>query len=286
MRFVRVSAFWMLSLACLCTLRLGVSAFGQDAEINLKGAFDTHVHQGPDSMPRVIDADDVARLASQRGMRGMIMKSHFEDTAGLVYLVRKEVPGFEAYGGIAQNLAVGGINLESVKHMDAMKGGFGKVVWLPTFDSENAVKKAGRNAPYVSVSKDGQLLPSVLELLVWLAQHPELVLETGHISADEVIMVSHEAHKRGVAHVVVTHAMASPIQMTIPQMQEVVKDGTYIEFVYGATKEAHPVVSVADYVKAMQAIGVKWCVLGTDYGSVVKPPRQNARWSRMGCLNL
>jgi hypothetical protein len=243
-----------------------------DPEINLKGVFDVHVHQAPDSMPRVIDADDLARLAKERGMRGMVMKNHFEDTASLVYLVRKEVPGIELIGGIAQNLAVGGINLEAVKHMAAIKGGYGRIVWLPTFDSENAAKVAGRGGPYVSVSKDGKLLPSVIEEIDWIAKNPQIVLETGHISAEEVIMVSHEAHQRGVAHVLVTHAMANPIRMTIPQMQEVVKDGTYLEFVYGATQEANPVVSVADYAKAIRAVGAKWCVLGSDYGTVTKSP--------------
>ncbi len=205
-------------------------------------------------------------------MRGMVMKNHFEDTAALVYLVRKEVPGIDIFGGIVQDLAIGGINLEAVKHMVAMKGGYGRVVWLPTFDAENAVKVAGRSGPYVSVSKDGKLLPAVIEEIDWIAKHPELVLETGHISAEEVIMVSHEAHKRGVAHVLVTHAMASPVQMTIPQMQEVAKDGTYIEFVFGAMKDAHPVVTMAEYAKAIQTIGAKWCILGTDYGTVPRPP--------------
>src|SRR5271155_4764267 len=108
-------------------------AYGQSGPaLNLKGAIDFHVHQGPDSVDRAIDADDLARLAKKMGMRGMVMKNHWEDTASLVYMVRKEVPGIELFGGITQDLAVGGINLEAVKHMVAMKGGWGRVVWLPT----------------------------------------------------------------------------------------------------------------------------------------------------------
>ena len=100
------------------------SSFGQsEPELNLTGAIDFHVHQGPDSVDRAIDADDLARLAKKMGMRGMVMKNHWESTAALVYMVRKEVPGIELFGGITQDLAVGGINLEAVKHMVAMKGG-------------------------------------------------------------------------------------------------------------------------------------------------------------------
>ena len=137
---------------------LPASSFGQsDPAINLKGAIDFHVHQGPDSVDRAIDADDLARLAKKMGMRGMVMKNHWEDTAALVYMVRKEVPGIELFGGITQDLAVGGINLEAVKHMAAMEGGWGRVIWLPTFDAENAVKAANGAGPFVRVSENGHL---------------------------------------------------------------------------------------------------------------------------------
>ena len=245
-----------LSWVVICFLLLVAPVYGQsDSELNLKGAFDFHVHQAPDSVERAIDADDLARLAKEKGMRGMIMKNHWEDTAALVYMVRKLVPGIEIYGGITQDLAVGGINLEAVKRMAAMKGGYGRVVWLPTFDSENAVKTAHGTGPYVSVSKDGKLLPGVLGLIDWIAQHPDIVLETGHISAEEVLMVVHQAHQRGVGHIVVTHAMASPVRMKIPQMQG-----------------ANAVVSVPEYADAIRAVGAKYCILGTDYGAVQKPP--------------
>jgi hypothetical protein len=245
--------------------------YGQ--ELNLKGAIDIHNHQGPDSTERAIDADDLARLAKSKGMRGIVFKSHYEPTASMAYLVRKEVPGFEIFGGITQDLAEGGINLESVKHMVAIKGGYGRIIWLPTFDAENAVKKANGAGPFVAVSKDGRLLPSVLELIDFIAQHHQLVFETGHVSAEEVLLAVHEAHQRGVAHIVVTHAMSAPIRMNIPQMKAAAQDGAFIEFVYGATQGANPVVTVSDYAKAIREIGPKSCILATDYGSVQSPPR-------------
>jgi Family of unknown function (DUF6282) len=256
---------------CLFLLVAPVNA-QSDSELNLKGAFDFHVHQAPDSTQRVIDADDLARLAKESGMRGMIMKNHFEDTAALVYMIRKIVPGIELYGGITQDLAVGGINLEAVKHMAAMKGGYGRIVWLPTVDAENAVKAAKRTGPYVAVSKDGKLLPGVLELIDWIAQHPNIVLETGHVSAEEVLLVVHEAHLRGVKHIVVTHAMADPVRMNIPQMQEAARDGAYLEFVYLSTLGGHPVVTVTEYADAIRAVGAKYCIVATDFGSVARPP--------------
>jgi hypothetical protein len=266
---------------------LSCSAYAQaDQELNLKGAIDIHVHQGPDSVDRAIDADDLARMALKMGMRGMVMKNHFEETGSLVYMVRKEVPGIELFGGITQDLAVGGINLEAVKHMVAMKGGWGRVIWLPTFDAENAVKAANSAAPFVRVTENGKLVPAELEVIDYVAKHPDLVLETGHVSGEEGDLVVHEAHQRGVAHIVVTHAMASYVRMTIPQMQAAAADGAFIEFVYGATLGLHPAVTISDYAKAIRAIGPKSCILATDFGSVQKPPEPQRPLEPQGFLDF
>ena len=84
------------------------------------GAIDIHVHSAPDSTPRSIDAIDLARLAKSRGMRGLVLKNHYEPTASLAYIVRKEVPGIEVFGGIDLNLSVGGMNSNAVEHMAAI----------------------------------------------------------------------------------------------------------------------------------------------------------------------
>jgi hypothetical protein len=149
---------------CLGLMLLAAPATAQrDAELNLRGVIDIHVHQAPDSVPRAIDADDVARMGKAMGMRGMVMKNHWEPTASLAYMVRKMVPGIEIFGGVTQDLAVGGINPEAVKHMAAITGGYGRVVWLPTFDNDTPEKRA-KGIPYVQVSDGGKLLPGVLKL--------------------------------------------------------------------------------------------------------------------------
>src|SRR3977135_2542689 len=103
----------------------------------LAGVLDIHVDSDPDSVPRSIDAIDLARLAKSRGMRGLVLKSHYEPTASLAYIVRKEVPGIEVFGGIDLNPSVGGMNPSAVEHMAEITGGYGRFVWMATFDSEN-----------------------------------------------------------------------------------------------------------------------------------------------------
>jgi hypothetical protein len=215
------------------------------------------------------------------GMRGMVMKNHWEPTASLAFMVRKAVPGIEIYGGVTQDLAVGGINLEAVKHMAAITGGYGRVVWLPTFDNDTPAKRA-RNIPSVPVSKDGKLLPSVLALIDYIAQHHQLVLETGHVNPEEGLMVIAEAKARGVTHIVVTHAMA--MNWTIPQMQEAARQGAYLEFVYHATLGANSTLTIPGYAAAIRAVGAKSCIMATDLGDV--PPGTHYPLEPQGFLDF
>src|SRR5438876_12395248 len=124
----------------------------------LDGAIDMHAHSYPDGVARSIDAVDLAKLAKSRGMRALVLKNHYEPAASLAYIVRKEVPGIEVFGGISLDLTVGGVNPAAVEWMTKGKGGYGRVVWMPTFDSEHQAAKEGR--PFASVAKDGKLLPA------------------------------------------------------------------------------------------------------------------------------
>ena len=255
---------------CLGLMLLAAPAAAQtDSDLNLKGAIDFHVHQAPDSVARSIDADDVARMGKAMGMRGMVMKNHWEPTASLAYMVRRMVPGIEIFGGVTQDLAVGGINPEAVKHMAAITGGYGRVVWLPTFDNDTPDKRA-KGIPYVQVSEGGKLLPSVLKLLDFVATQPQLVMESGHVSPEEGLMMVHEARARGIKHIVITHAMATG--WTVPQMQEAAREGAYLEFVYHATLGTKPQLTIAGYAAAMKAVGPQHCIMATDLGDVHTPP--------------
>ena len=245
----------------------GALALGQ---ARLDGVIDIHAHSGPDMIARSIDGIDLVKLGKARGMRGMVLKNHYESTAALAYIARKEVPGMEVFGGIDLNRSVGGVNPAAVEHMIAMAGHFGKVVWFPTFDSENSVKTEKSNRPFVSVSKNGQLLPEVREVIALIAKN-QLLMETGHSTAEEVLLLVKEAKRQGVRHVVVTHGIAPPIRMSIPQMQEAIRDGAMIEFVYGNLVGPKPSSTIADFAKAIRALGPANCILSSDLGQANNP---------------
>jgi hypothetical protein len=267
----RISIFSWTAFQFLVALLALAAVPAAHAQVDITGTIDIHAHCDPDSMPRSIDAIDLAKLAKSRGMRGLVLKNHYESTAALAYVVRKEVPGIEIFGGIDLNLTVGGLNPAAVERMTMMKGGYGKVVWFPTFDNENAVKVDKSNRPYIVISKNGQLVPEAIAVIDVAAKH-QLTLETGHSSATDGLLIVHEAHKRGVQHIVVTHAMATPVLMTIPQMKEAIADGAYIEFVNNATRVANPSVSMDQYVQAIRALGPEHCILATDSGGLGGAP--------------
>ena len=236
----------------------------------LQGIVDIHAHSHPDSTPRSIDALDLAKLAKENGYRGVLLKNHFMPTAQMAYLLNRLYPQVAFRGGVVLNRPLGGINPAAVERLAAMEGGAGKVVWMPTFDSENQVKKDRENRPFVPVSKNGKLLPEVLGVLDAIAKH-DLVLATGHSTPKEVLALIEEGRKRGVKRIVVTHPMQHPVRMSEAEIRRAAELGAYLEFAYLGfynPKEGH---TIGDYAKAIRAAGTDRAILSSDLGQAGNP---------------
>lgn len=234
---------------------------------SLSGAIDMHAHADPDGTPRKLDAIDLARLAKDSGMRAIVLKNHYEPTASLAYIVRKEVPGIEVFGGISLDLTVGGVNPAAVDWMTKVRGGYGRVVWLPTFDSEAQVKLTKQQRPFASVVKDGKVLPEVAQVIA-IAARNNLVLETGHSSGSEDLIIIQEAKRQGVQNVMVTHALTNPGgPLTLVEIREAARLGAYIELVYGGLSEE----LLRKDAEVIRAVGAASVVLATDLGQPANP---------------
>jgi hypothetical protein len=256
-------------LACVAlAVALVVSVAGQRNDVaarTLAGAIDIHVHSAPDSVERSIDSIDVAKLALARGMRAIVLKSHYEPTATMAFIVRKAVPGIEVFGGIDLNLTVGGMNAAAVEHMTQIAGGWGRLVWMSTFDAENQVRYSKETRPFVRVSNGGALLPDVKDVIGVIARH-QLVLATGHVSPQEGLMLLREGRRQGVRHMVVTHAMQAPVLMSVDEMQQAAKEGALIEFVAGSLTARGAAARVDGYADAIRKVGPEFCILSSDLG--------------------
>ncbi|HVY05615.1 MAG TPA: DUF6282 family protein [Burkholderiales bacterium] len=241
-----------------------------------RGTIDFHVHSEPDVFGRSMDDIDVATLAKRKGMRGLVLKNHVTMTADRAVLVMKAVPGIEIFGGIVLNNAVGGINPAAVEWMYRMSGGRGKVVWLPTFDSDMHIKTlVDPKGSGIEVAPGGVVTPQLEEVLKIIARE-NLVLATGHVHAEEVVAVVRRAKELGVKNILITHALTNIPGLSMDQVREVTKMGAIIEYCYLQSMTGpdaqHPwmkhwsKVSLKDVAKVVAEVGPEHMLLSTDLG--------------------
>jgi hypothetical protein len=242
----------------------------------LDGAIDLHAHYGPDAYPRQWDAFEVAALAKERGLRAVVLKNHFTETAGLAYLVRKYgAQGIEVFGAVTLDTPTGGVNPQAVRYMVDVTGGWGRIVWMPTHDSEHEVAYNKEQRPSVRVSHDGVLLPEVLEVLALVAEH-ELTLATGHVTPTETLLILAEARKRGITRLIVTHPLLDPqfTFMSVPQLREATALGAVIEITAGSLFREGP--GRERVLDAVRALGPESFFVGSDSGLIGTPNHTDA----------
>src|SRR6185295_1833305 len=223
---------WIVGVVLAWPLGLpGVGLAQVDDAPSLAGVIDIHAHAAPETammnFKRAFDALEAAQIARIYGMRGIVLKEHHTETGSWAYLISQMVPGVEVFGGIVLNKAVGGINPVAVEAMALSRGGRGRVVYMPTVD---AAARNPNSPTAVAVSRNGQLLPEVLEVLRVIAKY-DLGLSTGHVSAEESLMLIRAAKEAGVNKMYVQHPNHGGIVMSMAQMKEAVRLGALIEIV-------------------------------------------------------
>lgn len=167
---------------------------------------DLHVHAAPSLLPR--HGNDAKTVAVERalGFSTLVLKSH-EGSA----VERAAAAGGGVYGGVVLNSPVGGANPDAVEVAARMGG---RVVWMPTVSS--ATHKAGATNPELNVHRgfelrlvevfdyDGKLRGEWFDVLDAVAAH-DLVLASGHLSADETARLFRLARSRGINRLLVNH---------------------------------------------------------------------------------
>ena len=249
----------------------------------LVGAFDMHIHAAPDVAARSVNDIGLAQRAKEMGMRGVVIKNHEFITNDRAYLVRQVVPEIEVFGGIALNYSVGGLNPVAVERMIRFTGGYGKIVWLPTFDAAQHksffTKKPDAGGIRV-IDGTGSVPPELRKILQLVAQ-ADIIFATAHVSPQEVLATVQAAREEGVRRIIVSHAMYSPVEMSLEDMRRCVEMGAFIEHVYLANlagPSAHQEwmrtwrhISMEMYAEAIKALGAEHCILCTDLGQYLNP---------------
>jgi hypothetical protein len=276
----------------------------------LQGAIDMHAHQDPDSngpsygqAARSVDAIDLAKRAKAAGMRGFVIKQHLDQTAGLAYYMRKLNPDMEIFGGMGSNLTTGSkVNPWAITHMTEIKGGWGRIVWMPSWDSENSSHRVRnfKQPAFISVARcangglfwaafpkpcpNGELLPEVREAIQVIAtkktrdSNGDLILATGHNSPEEVVMIIKEAVRAGVKHIIITHPLLDVVDMHDAQIKEAISLGPeiYAEFTSQFGNPNATPETLKRYVSGIRAAGVEHAFVSSDTGQLGSPFQPDA----------
>lgn len=278
----RLGVLAAAALACGFSLSAHAQRIDDPA---LRGAIDIHAHLDPDGYGpggngRAFDSLELARMAKEAGMRGFVIKMHYDQSADDAYLVRQLYPDLEVFGGIGTNFATGGLNPAAIRQMADVKGGWGRIVWMPTWDAEHYVKNHGNDRPFISVAKDGELLPEARALIAAVAEvsgktrgsNGSIAIATGHNAPEEVLLIVKEARSHGLP-VVVTHPLLESVGMSLEQMRQAVEMGAYLEFVTAFTRREE---TIREYVEAIRAIGPEHCIVSSDKGQGRGPEGHDA----------
>src|SRR3989475_9843431 len=165
----------------------------------IRGGYDLQVHVAPDVIERRTDDVDLAKDFLSHGLKGFVLKSHYIPTAERARVVRRAVPGIEAYGAITLNHSVGGFNPVALE----IAGRSGaKIVWMPTVDAANEtagrtdgpkeklpfwakiqreLAATGINPPPISVIDGARNVTDAARRCIEVIAKHNMVLATGHL---------------------------------------------------------------------------------------------------------
>ena len=255
----------------------------QDKDL-LHGVIDLHVHTMPSVYDRPFDALALSRQGRAVGYRAILFKCHHAINADCMYIVRKTVPGIEAFGGVVLNYAVGGLNPAAV---DAAIGLGAKEVWMPTMNAANHVKAFGKAeylwhkrviestrtpapASGLTILADGEVISEVHEILRMIAD-ADIILGTGHISLKEVYALLKAAKDEGVKKILVTHPEWEATTWPVEDQIKMAEMGAVMEHCFNALMPFRRSYDPSLMVEAIRRVGADRCVMATDFGQWRSP---------------
>lgn len=234
----------------------------------IRGAYDLHVHTYPSHFKRMLDDFELCKEADKFGMKGILIKSHYETTHARAKMANKH-SGTKAklYGGIVLNWPVGGINpfaVESSLNLGA------KIVWMPTRDSSNSLAYGDMQGdffkrPGITIyNKDMKIKNSVYEVLEVVRKYKAYVA-TGHLSVEESVDLCKVARKMNI-NIILTHPDWIRTLIPLEIQLELSKLGVFIEKVWANIEEG--TITAEDMALGINEIGSENILMVTDRGQL------------------
>ena len=252
----------------------------------IKGAIDLHCHVYPEvslDQENRLEDDDQIQAAIDAGLAGIVLKSHLWPTVERAYYLGKRFREIQVFGSISLNPIAGGVD-PLIVEIAARQGA--RVVFFPTWQSDNDLHHGGfssvvrKRMPLygqseieaVSVSKDGKLTPAA-EAVLDAAKELDLLVTTGHLRAEDGLLVIRGAARRGVRSLY-SHPQSSHIGATVEQMREAAALGAVIEIsCLGAISVRAAGMSRAAIVDGIRAVGPEHFVIVSDAFNPYAPPQ-------------
>jgi Family of unknown function (DUF6282) len=248
----------------------------------LRGAIDLHTHSAPSIFDRLLDDVALAEQARAAGMRAVLYKAHEQDTTGRAALVRRAVPGIEAFGGVVLNQAVGGLNPAAVEASIQLGG---RMVWMPTMSAQHHVgffggshfgsrmkgnTPAGPARGLTVLDEGGGVRGEVREILGLIAA-AGICLSTGHLSLPEIRALVPAARESGVTRILVTHPDLALSAIGPADQRALADAGAILEKDVNTLGPPWHSITLEAMIRSIREVGPARCVLATDYGQLHSP---------------
>ena len=158
-----------------------------------------------------------------------------------------------------------------------------------TFDEKFKREELGRS---IKIPVDEAPTPEIVEILEMVADHPDVYLITGHVSAPEAVRLVELGHEYGIKKMVVSSTIFKIA--TMDQLAHMAELGALIEYTlaaYGASSGTRktdyyaeikyasdsipsnlPKTSVKTVAQHINELGAENCIIGTDFGVYTLPP--------------
>ncbi len=269
----------------------------------LVGAIDSHVHSGPvlNSNPGHLDPIQSAELAKAVGMRTLVYYDVFGWASGTAWLVNRYMKDFTTCGGYLMNSCHNGMNPRAVRTALHLGEGCRFISFgshCTHFSASTEVTLVdGKLVPFKDVypkfyqeelSRATRIplqdpIPDELgEILEMVAAHPEVYLNTGHVSGPEAMRILDLAERFGIKKVLIAHPARA--ELTVEQQKEAARRGAFLEGCavdfggpwiplthYYVEKEYMDLTcylrgAAIPWMQTIREVGPAHFVLATDYG--------------------
>lgn len=234
-----------------------------------KGSIDMHIHPGPDPLAeRPLDSVNVAHIARNAGMKGIVLKSFSYNTASDAFLIEKNLtPELRVFGSVVIGYTTTGGLVHAAETIEAMAKIGCKVIWFPAMDAKHCRTYLGREGGISILDDHKNLKPEVYDILK-VAKQYRMVVCSGHMSYEESTKMFDAAIELGITKMVATHPLAELSRFTLEEIKELAAKGVYIEHVYGTLMPRLGSMDPSDYVDCVKLVGAERSLMGTDLAQV------------------